>query len=46
MKLNAPKIDDFPFHQAYLNWLGAKKRRFVCDVPETDFRSDDSDTDD
>ena len=44
MKLNAPKMEDFPFHQAYLNWLSEKKRRFVCPVPETDFQSDNSDS--
>lgn len=46
MKLNAPKMEEFPFHESYLNWLSQKKRRFVCTVPETNFQSDDSDDSD
>ena len=40
MRLNAPSIEDFPFHQAYVNWLDKKKRRYVVSKPSD---SDDSD---
>jgi hypothetical protein len=30
LKLNSPQIGDFPFHQAYLNWLADKDRRYIA----------------
>ena len=40
MKLNAPGIDEFPFHKTYLNWLDAKKQQFVVPRPLSDSDSD------
>ena len=40
MKLNAPSIEDFPFHQAYVNWLDKKKCRYVVSKPSDSGNSD------
>ena len=44
MRLNASSLEEFPFHQAYVNWLDDKKRRYVVPKPlENVSDSDDSD---
>ena len=35
MKLNAPRIEQFPFEKAYINWLDDKKRRYVVSRPQS-----------
>lgn len=43
LKLNSPQMKDFPFHQAYLNWLADRNRRCVTKIPEQPVESDESD---
>ena len=45
MRLNAPDLKEFPFHQAYLNWLEAKKRRFIIPNSKVLEESDSDDSD-
>ena len=45
LRLNAPKASEFPFHEAYRNWVDAKHRRYVIPLPEKqNMDSDDSDS--
>ena len=45
LRLNAPKASEFPFREAYRNWVDAKHRRYVIPLPEKqNMDSDDSDS--